>query len=161
MMSLLPFWALTVVVLLLLRQGQKALRFHQKYIHLCSKGEWRSYVFGIMWGWAINDRIFILGLTILLSCYKVQQTWLYHSIMYWFWCMSKSFSSVSYNQQILPDIQKSTHTHTNTRTHAHTHTLSVILSNIPLSLCLSLTYHMGISIWWVQCSPWMITCHLH
>ncbi|KAI2664322.1 Alpha-1,4 glucan phosphorylase L isozyme, chloroplastic/amyloplastic [Labeo rohita] len=35
-MSLLVFWALNMVVALLSIQGQKALRFHQKYI-LCFK----------------------------------------------------------------------------------------------------------------------------
>ncbi len=40
-----------------------ALRFHKKYLHLCSKDERRSYRFGTTWGWVINDRIFILGWT--------------------------------------------------------------------------------------------------
>ncbi len=42
-------------------QGQKALRFHQTYLKLCSKDEQRSYGFGTAWGWVINDRIFIFG----------------------------------------------------------------------------------------------------
>ncbi len=33
-MSLLPFWALNVSVVLLSMQGQKALWFHQKYLNL-------------------------------------------------------------------------------------------------------------------------------
>ncbi len=45
MMSLLPFWALKVVVALLSMQGQKALRFHQKCLNLCSEDERRSYRF--------------------------------------------------------------------------------------------------------------------
>ncbi len=42
-------------------QGQKALGFHQKYLHLC------SYGFGTTWGCAINDSILLLGWTIPLS----------------------------------------------------------------------------------------------
>ncbi len=42
MMFLLPFWALNVSVALLSMEGQKALRFHQKYLHLCSEDERRS-----------------------------------------------------------------------------------------------------------------------
>ncbi len=38
-MSSLPFWALKVVVVLLSMEGQKALRFHQKYLNLCSEDE--------------------------------------------------------------------------------------------------------------------------
>ncbi len=45
--------------------GQKALRFHQKFLNLCSEDERRSYGFG-MTGWVINDRILIFGWTILL-----------------------------------------------------------------------------------------------
>ncbi len=55
MMSLLPFWALNVVVTLLSMQGQRAPWFHQKYLHLCSEDEWRSYGFGMTWGSVIND----------------------------------------------------------------------------------------------------------
>ncbi len=57
MMSLLPFWALNISVALLSMQGQKALRYNQKYLNLCSEDEWRSYRFGTTWGWVINDRI--------------------------------------------------------------------------------------------------------
>ncbi len=35
-MPLLPFWALSVVVVLLSMEDQRALGFHQKYLHLCS-----------------------------------------------------------------------------------------------------------------------------
>ncbi len=44
-------------------QGQRALRFHQKYLNLCSEDEQRTYGFGTTWGWIIDDRIFILGWT--------------------------------------------------------------------------------------------------
>ncbi len=54
---------LDVSVVLLSMQGQKALGFHQKYLHLCSEDERRSYRFGTTWGWEINDRIFIFGWT--------------------------------------------------------------------------------------------------
>ncbi len=42
-------------------EDQKALRFHQKYLKLCSKDEQSSYRFGTTWGWIINDIIFIFG----------------------------------------------------------------------------------------------------
>ncbi len=45
-------------------QGQKALRFHQIYLNLCSENERRSYGLGTTWVWVINDRIFIFGWTI-------------------------------------------------------------------------------------------------
>ncbi len=61
--ALLPFWALNTVVALLSMQGQKALRFHQKYLNLCSEDEQISYVFITTRGWVINDRIFSFGLT--------------------------------------------------------------------------------------------------
>ncbi len=63
-MSLLPFCALTLVVPLLSMEGKRALRFHQKYLNLCSEDERRSYGFVTTWGWVINDRIFIFGWTI-------------------------------------------------------------------------------------------------
>ncbi len=44
-------------------QGQRALRFHQIYLNLCSEDEQRTYGFGTTWGWVIDDRIFILGWT--------------------------------------------------------------------------------------------------
>ncbi len=44
-MSLLPFWALTVVGPLLSTEGQRALRFHKKYLNLCIEDERRSYRF--------------------------------------------------------------------------------------------------------------------
>ncbi len=54
----LPFRALEVVVPLLSVQGQKALRFHQKYLNLCSKNEWRSYRFRMTWGRVIPEFLF-------------------------------------------------------------------------------------------------------
>ncbi len=45
-------------------EGQRALRFKQKCLNLCSEDERRSYGFGTTWGWVINDRIFIFGWTI-------------------------------------------------------------------------------------------------
>ncbi len=53
--SLLCFWALIVVVHLVSMKGQKALRFLQKYLNVCSEDERRSYRFGTTWGWVIND----------------------------------------------------------------------------------------------------------
>jgi len=46
MISLLPFWALKVVIPLQSFGGQKAHGFHQKYLNLCSEDEQRSYRFG-------------------------------------------------------------------------------------------------------------------
>ncbi len=66
-MSLLPFWALKMIVALLSMEGQKALGFHQKYLNLCSEDERRSYGFGTTWGWIINDRFFIFRWTIALN----------------------------------------------------------------------------------------------
>ncbi len=66
-MSLLPFWALNLVVTLLSMQGQKALRFNLKELNFCSKDERRSYGFGTTWGWVVIDRIFIFGWTIPLK----------------------------------------------------------------------------------------------
>ncbi len=48
-------------------EGLRALRFHQKYLNLCSEDERRSYGFVTTWGWVINDRIFIFWRTIPLS----------------------------------------------------------------------------------------------
>ncbi len=54
-------WSGNISVTLLSMEGQKALGFHQKYLHLFSEDERRSYEFGTTWGWVINDNIFILG----------------------------------------------------------------------------------------------------
>ncbi len=59
MMSLLPFWALSMSVALLSMEVQRALRFHQKYFNLCSEEEWRSYRIRTTWEWVTNDRISI------------------------------------------------------------------------------------------------------
>ncbi len=64
LMSLLCFCVLIVVVSFLSMDGQRALRFHQKYLNLCSEDERWSYRFGKSWGWVINDRIVIWGGTI-------------------------------------------------------------------------------------------------
>ncbi len=61
MMSLLPFWALNMSVALLSTEGQRALGFHQKDLHLCSEEEWRSYGFRTTWECVTNDRISIFG----------------------------------------------------------------------------------------------------
>ncbi len=74
--SLLTFWALNVLVTLLSMQGQKALGFHQKYLNLCSEGEWRSYGFGTTSGWVINDRTFIFGWTNPLKSRLLNETFM-------------------------------------------------------------------------------------
>ncbi len=51
-------------------EGQRALRFHQKYLNLFSEDERRSYGFGTTWGWEIKDRIFIFDWTIPLNVSK-------------------------------------------------------------------------------------------
>ncbi len=55
------FCVLIMVISLLSMEDQRTLRFHQKYLHLCSEDERRSYGFGTTWAWVINDRIFIFG----------------------------------------------------------------------------------------------------
>ncbi len=60
-MSLLPFWALNLSVVLLSMEDQTALGFHQKYFVLSSEDEGRYYGFGTTWGWVIIDRIWFFG----------------------------------------------------------------------------------------------------
>ncbi len=49
------------------KKSQKALRFDQKYLKLCSEDEWRSYGFGTTWGWEMNDRILTIPLKLLTA----------------------------------------------------------------------------------------------
>ncbi len=56
------FWTLIVVIFLLSIEGQRALRFNQNHLNLCSEDVRRSYGFRT-WGWVNNDRIFIFGWT--------------------------------------------------------------------------------------------------
>ncbi len=78
--------ALNVVVTLLSMQGQKALGFHKKYLGLCSEDEQRSYGFGMILGWVINDRIFIFAWTIplivsiLFSLYQLIALWIHSHV---------------------------------------------------------------------------------
>ncbi len=51
-------------------EGQRALRYHKKYLNLCSEDERRFYRFGTTSGWVINDRIFIFGWTNPFNCYN-------------------------------------------------------------------------------------------
>ncbi len=44
-----------IAVALLSTEGQRARRFDQKYLHLCSEDERRSYGFGTTSGGVIND----------------------------------------------------------------------------------------------------------
>ncbi len=64
---------LIVVISLLSMEGQRALRFHQKYLNFCSEDDWRSWGFGTTWGWVINVRMIIFGWT------NPLRTWV------WFW----------------------------------------------------------------------------
>ncbi len=91
-MSLLPFWALNVVVVVLSMEGQKALRFHQKYLNLCSEDEQRSYGFKTTWGWVINDSIFIFGWTIPLMSFF----WYQYECL---WCTAWVGSSQFYSSE--------------------------------------------------------------
>ncbi len=63
---------------LLSMEGQRALRFNQKYLNLCSEDEWRSYGFATTWGWVINDRIFIFGWTNPLNNFHLLISLLHH-----------------------------------------------------------------------------------
>jgi len=61
-------------------ERQKALRIHQKDLHLCSEDEWKSYSFGTTWGRVINVRIKIFGwtnpLTVLhINTYQKKKKW--------------------------------------------------------------------------------------
>ncbi len=67
--------SLNMSVALLSMQGQKALRLHQKYLHLCSKDEQRSSKFGTTWGWVINDRTFIFGWKMPLTVQNWPDRW--------------------------------------------------------------------------------------
>ncbi len=69
------FLGLNEIVALLFMEGQKALRFHKKYLNLCFEDEQRSHRFGMTQGWVINDRIFIFGWTIPLR-YKLVTMWI-------------------------------------------------------------------------------------
>ncbi len=62
-----------ISVALLSMEGQKALRFNQKYLNVCFLDERRSYGFGTTWSWVINDILFILGWTVLLRWNISQQ----------------------------------------------------------------------------------------
>ncbi len=86
-----------ITVVLLSMEGQRALRFHQKYLNLCSEDEQRSYGFGTTRGWVISDRIFIFGWTnplMILStntnikCNSLLLTWVaweYLFVVMWLW----------------------------------------------------------------------------
>ncbi len=63
-MSLLPFWALNVEVVLLSMEGSESSQISSKYLNLCNVDEQRFYGFGTTWGWVINDRIDIFEWTI-------------------------------------------------------------------------------------------------
>ncbi len=63
-----------ISVVLRSMDGQKTVRFHPKYLNLCSEDERRSYGFRTTWGRVINDRIFILGWTNLLTWWANQKT---------------------------------------------------------------------------------------
>ncbi len=82
-MSLLCFWTLIVLITLLSMEDLRALGMHQKYLHLCSEDEWRSYEFGMAWGWVINDRIFIFWWTIPLMPSYYPVTLLKIKVLYW------------------------------------------------------------------------------
>ncbi len=61
------FLDLDRVRILAVYEGQRALRFHQKYHNVCSEDERRSYVFETTQGWVINHIIFSFGWTIPLK----------------------------------------------------------------------------------------------
>ncbi len=63
-MSLLPFWALNLSVVLLVYGGSDSSRISSKYFVLSSEDEGRYYGFGTTWGWVIIDRIWFFGWTI-------------------------------------------------------------------------------------------------
>ncbi len=72
-------------VALLSMEGRRALRFHQKYLNLCSEDERRSYGFGTTWGWVINDRIIIFWWTNLLTMSQAALKTLYYKLKAYKW----------------------------------------------------------------------------
>ncbi len=47
---------------------QPGYKLSSEYLHLCSAEQRHSYRFGTTWGWVNDDRIFIFGWTVPLSC---------------------------------------------------------------------------------------------
>ncbi len=124
MMSLLPFWPLNMVVPLLYMQGQKALRFHQKYLNLCSKDERRSYRFGTTWGWAINLNFWVN--------YPIKQCCGNMLFRYWFVLHSKQHF---YTSHLVPQKHKCTALSLCVRV-----SMPCVCSPPPPALCLSLKF---------------------
>ncbi len=60
--ALTTFLGLECVSCFTVYEVQKALRFHLKYLHLCSKDEQRSYGFGTTCGWVIHDSFWTIPL---------------------------------------------------------------------------------------------------
>ncbi len=87
MMSLLRFWTLIMLGSLLSMGGSESSQIPSKYLNLCSEDELRSYMFETIWGWVINDRIFIFGWTIALTSDTTTVS-LYHQT----WCKCKEKS---------------------------------------------------------------------
>ncbi len=86
-------------------EGQRALRFHQKYLNLCSQDERRPYGFETTWAWVINDRIFIFGRTNSLITSLISDLYLF-SLFHTFsaftlqfsqslWCISRIVLNIS------------------------------------------------------------------
>ncbi len=77
----------TVQLCCCLWEGQRALRFHQKYLNLCSEDERMSYGFETTWGWVINDINFIFGWTIPLNTFFLQYQFFFIDPWTWqIWC---------------------------------------------------------------------------
>ncbi len=96
-MSLLHFYSLIVLISLLSMKGQRALRFHQKYLNLCSEDERRSYGFGTEWGWIIHDRIYIFGWTIPLRRFSLIRPLLFSMFI------CQSAKSLGFGKVTLPE----------------------------------------------------------
>ncbi len=98
-------FALILVISLLSMEGQRALKFHQKYLNLCSQDERRPYGFGTTWAWVINDRIYIYGRTNSLITSLISDLYLF-SLFHTFsaftlqfsqslWCISRIVLNIS------------------------------------------------------------------
>ncbi len=73
-MSLLCFWTWEHFSCYAVYGWSENCQISSKYLNLCSEDEQRSYGFRTTWGRVINDRIFILGWTNLLTWWANQKT---------------------------------------------------------------------------------------
>ncbi len=93
-MSLLPFWVLNASVALLSMQGQKALGFHQNYIHLCSVDEQRSCRVNFKVWDKLHEKLFYFIYSIINLLYNYLFIFLFLKIQSWSFILYKDFLKV-------------------------------------------------------------------